>query len=781
MRLLSGLLALSLVTPAIASAATHPVDVCLKLDDQRTDIGDGTEVGLANIPIRLEYMFLGFFLPAVGTVPTGDDGCAHLLLSGVDANTQIRALFDLQDTQFDIADGVLGYSFLLDHAVSVTSDGQRADLGTWHLDSSSTSDPVDFQAMTVWQSLHDLVDRYETFVGTWPGYFVGVDFPVSGDSSYATGTSVHIGENHWNNIGTLAHEYQHTVQFWDSGIPIIPAYCSDLTGVSPYPAAPPYEYYDPAAFPACVHSFNTFEGAIEANHEGQADFLDEFITGEGVCAGRWDIIDYMDGHSNESFPLNFDNEFRETNIAATWCDTVDTGAENTTYKHLWSADGAAVHSFDGPKFTTDAASGNTFALAAKGAELYELDLDGTSDVLLMNLSTSLGITFEPDRVALGLGFRFCASTPGLTGKLVCGKTNDSLSPIQVNKPAGTQSVLDVYMSATRLYVLTKPVMGTNLRVHTTDLSTITASPTWTQVTAALPADTLTITGGGAGNFLYASSDQAIRRCTLSAASVCTAAPTLWSGHDVEYGYRRGTRTNTRFASIVSTRLIGGDLYVHDAEGVAKIALSTGGTTFEQYIGPGEDKIFTNNMHRRSIAIDAEITDGYRDGQVFAKVGLLSTFHHHDGVWIDSSRDATLHTDVARFAFNDAIPQYEELFCGAEDVAINAEDAVRSYNAFGYYDSIDTLLTNAGLNLTQRSQVLGINWIDRNSNGCTFTSGDKVVTSSTAEADSGSTARTCGGANPGQYAQPTDNHALHVITGGPSGPAPAGTSPTPVGP
>lgn len=784
------LAAIALFAATSASAADHFVDVCLELEDHRIDIGDGTTVPLREVPIELEWKdWLGVWWRASGAVATDiDDGCAHMVLSGVPASTSIRARFALQDSGWQVAEFAAVYGFALMDEVAVTTHGDRADLGRWLLGEDldadgATADDVDaFGALTLWQTVQDYEQRYESLVGPWPGFFVGVNYPTTAISSYATGTSINIKDTHWTTLSTVAHELQHTIQFFDSGIPIIPAYCTDLAGVSPYPFDPPYEYLDPATFPACTHTMISHEGFIEANHEGQADFAEEFFVGEGNCDGKWNTRNVLDDDSMETWSLNFDNDFRETNVAAAMCDAVDSGGESVTYKHLWSSDGAAANSFDGPQFTTDAASANSLAIAAQDADIYQLDLVGTADIHLMDLSAALGYTFEPSRVALGLGYRFCAIT---SSAVVCGKVNDSTSLLAITPPSTTGSIVDAYFVGTRLYLLTQNTLGTSRRVHTANLSTITASPAWTLVTGTLPLDTTSIASGGASSALFAASDQAIRRCALNASSVCTAAPTLWAGNDAEYGYRRNTRTMSRFASIVSLRYIDNDLYVHDAEGVAKIALSTGSGSFEQYIGPGEDKIFLNNMTRRSIAIDAEISDGYHTGALFAKVGTRSTFHHHDGAWFDTEREDTEHTDMARFNFDDAVATYEELFCGYEDVSVAPEGLFRAYQPLGYWDSIDQLLSNAGLNATEAAMVLEINWIDRNSNACAFAPGDAVVVGSPPpETIAARSATSCGGPQPGTVAQPSDQYTTNTVAGGkigPAGPPDPGDPVVPVGP
>jgi hypothetical protein len=151
---------------------------------------------------------------------------------------------------------------------------------------------------------------------------------------------------------------------------------------------------------------------------------------------------------------------------------------------------------------------------------------------------------------------------------------------------------------------------------------------------------------------------------------------------------------------------GGNLYITDYNGVARIDLSSP-TVMEQYIGAGEDTIFLNNLSRRSLYFARGGTP------FFAISGTRALFQPPNfSEWNDQR--STTPVPHGMFLIDDAKTVHQEYYCGAEDVQKDAGDVVHAFVGHAYDVSLDDFLrVNMGLPSKYASAIEHVNWTSLN--------------------------------------------------------------------
>jgi hypothetical protein len=171
---------------------------------------------------------------------------------------------------------------------------------------------------------------------------------------------------------------------------------------------------------------------------------------------------------------------------------------------------------------------------------------------------------------------------------------------------------------------------------------------------------------------------------------------------------------------------GGNLYITDYNGVARIDLSSP-TVMEQYIGAGEDTIFLNNLSRRSLYFARGGTP------FFAISGTRALFQPPNfSEWNDQR--STTPVPHGMFLIDDAKTVHQEYYCGAEDVQKDAGDVVHAFVGHAYDVSLDDFLrVNMGLPSKYASAIEHVNWTSLNACQTADISGTTTSSSSSSSA------------------------------------------------
>lgn len=734
------------LSPVTVHAASHGVKGCLLVEDSREASSTyNTWVGVPEFEFEIWFKALGILWKA-GTLTTNSSGCFNGTLSGIGVpnNTTVTFRATLETSTYKaFDDGGTVYYYEFD-SKSVGA-GDTADLGDFYVGDSSTPDYA-HGSILLWRSATDAVDTYKTKVAGWSGFpALGLKYPYSGDPADANTSRIAMPFDEKSDYKTFLHEFGHFTSLNDaSSTSGQSSYCIDYAGCGTYPCdRVPYTMTETKTSD-CGHNVYNYEAEDRALVEGYAEFFADYMY-DGICRneseGSW-----MNG-------LNFDAKNREMNAAHALCDLVDGSPYNET--ETW------MHAYGKGSNFTELGSGllnassyvgtdGTWAYASLGgADVYRVDFATGAATKIVTMP------FTPERIAVD-GTTLCAYSGS---DLSCTDTAGTAPLVTATDPSTYGwSYADLELANGNVYALFNEV--TYFRVFTAPLDgTWTWTEAYSEVVMGGETDIGSIAIDATTGTLYLGREHEIEACDISN---CAATLSTYAGSASQFGYKRGTVTNSWFNDIRDLTYAAYELHVTDSYGVARLDSSG---NVEQYVGAGADNIFLNNLHRRSLNSTnfpsmAFVTNGTR--------GLIDV----EAIVPDVDRSAAVPVRKL-FAFDDAQPEVTDVYCGTDTADLPTKDVVQMFKGQDIVTDVDTAFGYvSGITTADKTGVRELNWLKLNKEGCTFASGEEELSSSSGSSsspgDESDSSSTCAGtADEDEDAQTkTAKFATKVTSAGP---------------
>lgn len=727
-----GLVILCLNWNGVAHASSHEVKGCLTIRDDRHYADEnsptyGQYVPVVDAPIPVYATNSSGVKFDLGDLTTNSSGCFSGTATGIfiPDDTTISLELELEDSPFSIIGGYRVYdskgTWVYSLGSMTVAAGEDADFGTIYAASSDSNG-----AVMLWVTAHDAVDFHDKRFGSnsFSAYLyptLKVYFPKSQSPSNTNDDRIAMTQGAYNQYNTFLHEFGHWIVANDvSSDGDLGGYCQSIHKTNyPY-GRNPYGYVDPgAATGDCEWEGESYETGMRALSEAHANYIAQILW-SGACQ-----------ESMESFDLNFDGTDRVQNVAHALCDLTDSGKETVGVLHTYGNPKHIKMATPSVALKPVGSLGGTQAYGTDGTKIYAVDYATGAMTVIFDMAS---FSATVDRVSSDGGYLCAVST---TGGLYCGKASGKNMTKQT-LPTSMSGVEDVFISGKTLYVIGRVLSEYQVYVGELALtgsggkfaligSIKVEAQNWQQVygetyTGAELAPQM-ITVNDAQTRLYIARKHWVEVCSLLKSKSSSSVPYCgndktadFAGNRTYAGYSRGAPTSSYLYNIAQLNIAGGQLYIIDDYGVARINLSAP-TTMEQYIGTGADKIFKNNLSRRSLSFTGS------GGSYFAILGKKAIFLSNFDTW-DESRVALKEEKLV--LIDDTMTVSNEYYCGEESVQKDAKDVVHGFKGQAENVILQRFLRNhLGMSDADAMSIENTSWISLKSCQTTDISGTEI--------------------------------------------------------